>query len=85
MLLGFISLLLTVLQETIQSTCIPPSWTDYMLPCQRPGNDKAPALGAMTARFVAADVLGLRGISRARMLSEGEVGAEAGSCQKQVK
>jgi mlo protein len=82
MLLGFISLLLTVLQGTIQRTCIPPSWTDYMLPCERPGHDEAeaPAAAAMAARLVAADILG--GISRARMLSE--AGAEAGLCGKEV-
>jgi len=80
MLLGFISLLLTVLQGTIQRTCIPPSWTDYMLPCQKPGHDEAPSAAAMAARLVAADILG--GISRARMLSES--GAEAGLCEKEV-
>jgi mlo protein len=84
MLLGFISLLLTVLQGTIQRTCIPPSWTDYMLPCQRPGHDEAPAAAAsMAARFVAADILG--GISWARVLSEGEgAAAQAGLCEKEV-
>ena len=83
MLLGFISLLLTVLQGTIQRTCIPPSWTNYMLPCQRPGqgHDEAPAAAAMAARLVAADILG--GISRARMLRE--AGAEAGLCEMKVK
>ncbi|KAM0925926.1 hypothetical protein ACQ4PT_003814 [Festuca glaucescens] len=35
MLLGFISLLLTVSQGVIQKTCIPPSWTNYMLPCKK--------------------------------------------------
>ncbi|PWZ16166.1 MLO-like protein 1 [Zea mays] len=85
MLLGFISLLLTVLQGTIQRTCIPPSWTDYMLPCQRPGHDEAPAAAAsMAARFVAADILG--GISWARVLSEGEgAAAQAGLCEKEGK
>ena len=81
MLLGFISLLLTVLQGTIQRTCIPPSWTDYMLPCQRPGHDdEAPAAAAMAARLVAADILGR--ISKARTLSE--AGAEAGLCEMEV-
>ncbi|CAD6333795.1 unnamed protein product [Miscanthus lutarioriparius] len=82
MLLGFISLLLTVLQGTIQRTCIPPSWTDYMLPCQRPGHDdEAPAAAAMAARLVAADILGR--ISKARTLSE--AGAEAGLCEMEGK
>ncbi|EMS51317.1 MLO-like protein 1 [Triticum urartu] len=35
MLLGFISLLMTVSQDVIQRTCIPPSWTNYLLPCKR--------------------------------------------------
>ncbi|CAM0884003.1 unnamed protein product [Alopecurus aequalis] len=35
MLLGFISLLLTVSQGVIQRTCIPPGWTNYMLPCKK--------------------------------------------------
>ena len=80
MLLGFISLLMTVLQGTIQRTCIPPSWTDYMLPCQKPGGDHQPA--GVAARLSAADILA--GISRARVLSEGGAGAEAGLCQKEV-
>jgi hypothetical protein len=50
MLLGFISLLLTVSQGVIQRTCIPPSWTNYMLPCKKMDahtvNAKVLALGA---------------------------------------
>ncbi|KAL6619228.1 hypothetical protein ACP70R_034367 [Stipagrostis hirtigluma subsp. patula] len=65
MLLGFISLMLTVSQGTIESTCIPQGWTNYMLPCQRPGDDQA-AEGA-------AKILG--GIRPGRLLSEGEAGA----------
>ncbi|KAJ1262942.1 hypothetical protein BS78_09G147200 [Paspalum vaginatum] len=90
MLLGFISLLLTVFERTIERTCIPPSWTDYMLPCQRPGGhgggtskQAPPAAGATTARFIAGEILG--GFSRARVLSEGEAGAEVGLCQKEGK
>ena len=81
MLLGFISLLMTVLQGTIQRTCIPPSWTDNMLPCQKAGGDHQQPAG-VAARFSAADILA--GISRARVLSEGGAGAEAGLCQKEV-
>ncbi|OEL17724.1 MLO-like protein 1 [Dichanthelium oligosanthes] len=84
MLLGFISLLMTVFQRTIQSTCIPPSWTNYMLPCQRPGDDNQPAGVATTgARLTVSEIL--VGISRARVLSEGEAGSEAGLCKKEVK
>jgi len=80
MLLGFISLLMTAFQGTIQRMCIPPSWTDYMLPCQRPG-DHQPA--RVAARFTAAEILA--GVSRARVLSEGGAGAEAGLCQEEGK
>ncbi|CAL4893617.1 unnamed protein product [Urochloa decumbens] len=84
MLLGFISLLLTVFQVTIQRTCIPPSWTEYMLPCQRPGaSHQPPGVAATGPRFTVAEILG--GISRARVLSEGEAGAGAGLCQKEGK
>ncbi|XP_008812868.2 MLO-like protein 1 [Phoenix dactylifera] len=34
MLLGFISLLLTVSQGAIQKICIPEGWTNHMLPCK---------------------------------------------------
>ncbi|RCV17688.1 hypothetical protein SETIT_3G239400v2 [Setaria italica] len=83
MLLGFISLLMTAFQETIQRTCIPPSWTEYMLPCQRPEAHQPAGVAATRARFTAAEILG--GISRARVLGEGEAGAEAGLCQMQGK
>ncbi|WOL17891.1 MLO-like protein 1 isoform X1 [Canna indica] len=35
MLLGFISLLLTVTEDGIQHICIPRRWTHYMLPCKK--------------------------------------------------
>ena len=75
MLLGFISLLLTVFQGMIQRTCIPAGWTDNMLPCQKL-DVKA---GATTEHFAAAGILGRIG---RRLLSEG--GAEADHCQKKV-
>ncbi|TVU19406.1 hypothetical protein EJB05_35552 [Eragrostis curvula] len=84
MLLGFISLLLTVLQETIIKICIPPSWTDNMLPCQRPVDDHAAGLGVTKASFIAAEILG--GIRPGRLLSEEEAAkAQAGICQKEGK
>ncbi|KAI3962208.1 hypothetical protein MKX01_030758 [Papaver californicum] len=36
MLLGFISLLLTVFQNTISKICIHESWTNHLLPCSKP-------------------------------------------------
>ncbi|GJM92240.1 hypothetical protein PR202_ga08685 [Eleusine coracana subsp. coracana] len=78
MLLGFISLLLTVFQGMIQRTCIPPEWTSHMLPCQN-SNDKA-ALSPSEVHAVAAGVLGL---THRRLLSEGGPGAQ--HCQKKGK
>ncbi|CAN6337575.1 unnamed protein product [Urochloa humidicola] len=72
MLLGFISLLLTVFQGMIQRTCIPAGWTDHMLPCQRP-DVKAGA----TEEHYGAGILGRIG---RRLLSEG--GPAADNCKK---
>ncbi|XP_051227521.1 MLO-like protein 1 isoform X2 [Lolium perenne] len=69
MLLGFISLLLTVSQGVIQRTCIPPSWTNYMLPCKK-----------MDAHTVTAKVLAL-GVRR--LLSER--GPRSEHCQNKGK
>lgn len=77
MLLGFISLLLTVFQGMIQRTCIPPGWTNYLLPCQKM-EDQAEQ-GSSEAHSVAAGVLGLGG---RRLLLEGGAGAE--HCQNKV-
>lgn len=73
MLLGFISLLLTVFQGLIQRTCIPPRWTVHMLPCQRE------AVGPAKEHVAAAQIVGRIG---RRLLSEGGAGAEL--CQKKV-
>ena len=75
MLLGFISLLLTVFQGMIQKTCIPAGWTDNMLPCQR----LEVKAGATKEHFVAAGILGRIG---RRLLSEGDAGAD--NCLKKV-
>lgn len=74
MLLGFISLLLTVFQGLIQRTCIPPRWTVHMLPCQRE------AVGPAKEHVAAAQIVGRIG---RRLLSEGGAGAEL--CQKKGK
>lgn len=78
MLLGFISLLLTVFQGMIQRTCIPAGWTDHMLPCQR-RDVKAGEVNTTKEHFVAAGVIGKIG---RRLLSEGGAGAEL--CLKKV-
>ena len=77
MLLGFISLLLTVFQGMIQRTCIPEHWTFHMLPCEKP--DEKAGEAATTEHFVAVGTLGRIG---RRLLSEGAAGAE--HCQKKV-
>ncbi|CAA7396586.1 unnamed protein product [Spirodela intermedia] len=41
MLLGFISLMLTVLQKSIQKICIPERLTRHLLPCKREDKDSA--------------------------------------------
>jgi mlo protein len=79
MLLGFISLLLTVFQGMIQRTCIPADWTDHMLPCQRPEEKAGGDVGAAKEHFSAAEVLG--GIGR-RLLSDDSLAIE--HCQKKV-
>ncbi|KAL6840314.1 hypothetical protein ACP4OV_030124 [Aristida adscensionis] len=64
MLLGFISLLLTVFQGMLQRTCIPLDWTYYMLPCH---NAKEHAkLSPTEAHAMAAGVLGDEGAPRAQ-------------------
>uniref|UniRef100_A0A0D9WGK9 MLO-like protein n=1 Tax=Leersia perrieri TaxID=77586 RepID=A0A0D9WGK9_9ORYZ len=75
MLLGFISLLLTVFQGLIQRTCIPPRWTIHMLPCQR-----VKEVGATKEHVVTAQIIGRIG---RRLLSEGGAGAEL--CLKKGK
>lgn len=77
MLLGFISLLLTVSQGMIQKICIPREWTIYMLPCHS-AREQA-ELSPSEAHGFAAGILGL---SRRRLLAEGGPGAQ--HCQKKV-
>ncbi|KAJ0969381.1 hypothetical protein J5N97_022258 [Dioscorea zingiberensis] len=45
MLLGFISLLLTVFQGLMQRICIPEGWTLHMLPCDKEGDLSSDAHG----------------------------------------
>lgn len=78
MLLGFISLLLTVFQGMIRRTCIPERWTFHMLPCEKP--DEKAGEAATMEHFVAVGTLGRIG---RRLLQEGTAGAE--QCQKKGK
>lgn len=78
MLLGFISLLLTVSQGILQKTCVPPKWTNYLLPCRKM-EDQSKQRGPSEAHFVAAGVLGHLG---RRLLADGGTGAD--HCQNKV-
>jgi mlo protein len=75
MLLGFISLLLTVSQGMIQRICIPLDWTIHMLPCHT-AREQA-ELSPSEAHGLAAGILGL---TRRRLLAEG--GPRAQHCRK---
>ena len=77
MLLGFISLLLTVFQGMMQRTCIPREWTIYMLPCRNAKEQTE--LSTTEAHGLAAGILGL---TRRRLLAES--GPMAQHCQKKV-
>ncbi|BAC00653.1 putative seven transmembrane protein [Oryza sativa (japonica cultivar-group)] len=79
MLLGFISLLLTVSQGILQKTCVPPKWTNYLLPCRKM-EDQSKQRGPSEAHFVAAGVLGHLG---RRLLADGGTGAD--HCQNKGK
>ncbi|KAG8054436.1 hypothetical protein GUJ93_ZPchr0001g30994 [Zizania palustris] len=79
MLLGFISLLLTVFQGMLRKTCIPSKWTNHLLPCRKM-EDQAEQRGTSEAHFVAAGVLGHFG---RRLLLEGGQGAD--HCQNKGK
>ncbi|KAJ9536568.1 hypothetical protein OSB04_un000267 [Centaurea solstitialis] len=61
MLLGFISLLLTVSQRTISKICIPPHLANYMLPCERKE-------GSKTSQHLISD------FGRRHLLSEEDLG-----------
>ena len=90
MLLGFISLLLTVFQGVISKLCVPESLTEHFLPCNL--KDKAKAehdshsgeTGSSTTKhFQTFFVSSISGSAR-RLLSEGSA-AQAGYCGKKVK
>lgn len=74
MLLGFISLLLTVFQGAIQRTCIKESLTRHMLPCKRKE-------AATTAHYATKFFAGALGSAR-RLLAGGA--EESTHCQKEV-
>jgi mlo protein len=78
MLLGFISLLLTVFQGMIQKTCISSAWTLHMLPCKR-DEESAGEAGPSKEHFVTSQIIGRIG---RRLLSDGAAGVEI--CKQKV-
>ncbi|XP_008788294.2 MLO-like protein 1 [Phoenix dactylifera] len=77
MLLGFISLLLTVFQGAIQNICIPEGWTRHMLPCKKELEE-----AETTEHFSSAFFAGVLGSGR-RLLSGSGLGEE--HCQRKGK
>ncbi|KAF6995943.1 hypothetical protein CFC21_012361 [Triticum aestivum] len=80
MLLGFISLLLTVCQGKIQNICIRPSWTLHMLPCQGEDEVRAGEAAPTKEHLVTAQIIGRIG---RRLLSGGA--AEVDVCRSKGK
>lgn len=90
MLLGFISLLLTVFQGTISKLCVPESLTEHLLPCDLKDKPKAEhgspsgETGSSTTKhFRTFFVSSISGTAR-RLLAEGSA-SQAGYCAKKVK
>ncbi|KAF3329388.1 MLO-like protein 1 [Carex littledalei] len=82
MLLGFISLLLTVFQGAIQKICIPPGWANHMLPCKRK-ESSAGGGGATKEHLSSQFLVGVLNHGGRRLLTSGEFGIE--HCQKKGK
>ncbi|VAH07511.1 unnamed protein product [Triticum turgidum subsp. durum] len=80
MLLGFISLLLTVCQGKIQNICIRPSWTLHMLPCQGEDEVRAGEAAPTKEHLVTSQIIGRIG---RRLLSGGA--AEVDVCRSKGK
>ncbi|KAA0039987.1 MLO-like protein 1 [Cucumis melo var. makuwa] len=90
MLLGFISLLLTVFQGTISKLCVPESLTEHLLPCDLKDKPKAEhgspsgETGSSTTKhFRTFFVSSISGTAR-RLLAEGSA-SQAGYCAKKNK
>lgn len=80
MLLGFISLLLTVFQGTINRFCIPKRFTNHMLPCKRPESDEGPSSEAM---IHSRELIPFLGSNTRRLLSSG--GSEGSHCKEGMR
>ncbi|XP_043697389.1 MLO-like protein 1 [Telopea speciosissima] len=78
MLLGFISLLLTVFQVRIAKICMPPSWANHMLPCEKESTDSTS--GETTSHYQSSFSSFVLGSGRRLLASS----TDAGYCQKKV-
>ena len=86
MLLGFISLLLTVFQGTISKWCVPESLTEHLLPCDlkdKPKAEEDEHGSSTTEHFQTFFVSSISGTAR-RLLSEGSA-SQNGYCAHKVK
>ncbi|ERN20156.1 hypothetical protein AMTRI_Chr06g201430 [Amborella trichopoda] len=79
MLLGFISLLLTVFQGLIGRICIPESFVRHMLPCEKEGAPSSSETKHFQS-FFSSDITG----NKRRLLAEA-ASTELGHCAKQGK
>ncbi|XP_043706194.1 MLO-like protein 1 isoform X2 [Telopea speciosissima] len=79
MLLGFISLLLTVFQVRIAKICMPPSWANHMLPCEKESTDSTS--GETTSHYQSSFSSFVLGSGRRLLASS----TDAGYCQKKGK
>uniref|UniRef100_A0A0D6QZE3 MLO-like protein n=1 Tax=Araucaria cunninghamii TaxID=56994 RepID=A0A0D6QZE3_ARACU len=82
MLLGFISLLLTVFQGSVNRICIPKSFTEHMLPCNKPKEAEESAGPSSEHETSSRRLLSLIGYTSRRLLSSGE---SNGYCEKKGK
>ncbi|XP_041000107.1 MLO-like protein 1 isoform X1 [Juglans microcarpa x Juglans regia] len=85
MILGFISLLLTVFQNTISKICVPEDLTRHMLPCKlEEGGQEESITNATTAHFGSFFVSTISGKAR-RLLSEEVSSSKTSYCSRKKK
>ncbi|XP_041000108.1 MLO-like protein 1 isoform X2 [Juglans microcarpa x Juglans regia] len=85
MILGFISLLLTVFQNTISKICVPEDLTRHMLPCKlEEGGQEESITNATTAHFGSFFVSTISGKAR-RLLSEEVSSSKTSYCSRKIR
>lgn len=84
MLLGFISLLLTVFQGAISKICVAPQYLDNLLPCKRPATEHETSNSSTTtSHFQTAFVSSISGRAR-RLLAESSHETGESYCARKV-